>query len=105
MANDNLDLGGNIRLTGFGETDGATMIIVKKMVGSFVRKVDSRDMGFQNLSLTLKRVHANPQSESSGKFELRANLIADKQHNAEVTHPNLLVAIDSVLKKIESGLQ
>jgi len=101
MDEETIELGGNIRLSGFREIDGASMIIVKKIVGSFVKKVNDRDPKFQNLTLTLKKIHGNPESETTGKFEMHANLLCSKQHNAEVTHQNLMFAVDSVLKKVE----
>jgi len=98
-----IELGGNIRLSGFREIDGASMIIIKKIVGSFVKKINDRDPKFQNLTVTLKKIHGNPQNEATGKFEMHALLASDKQVNAEVTHQNLMFAIDRVLKKVESG--
>lgn len=103
MAEDTMELGGSIRLTGFSDIDGGSMIIVKKLVGSFVKKVSQRQPKFQSLAVTLKKVHA--AAEDSGKFELRASLIADRQYNAEVTHQNLMFALDKVLKKLESGME
>jgi len=105
MDEETIKLGGSIRLTGFREIDGGSMIIIKKIVGSFVKKISERDPKFQYLSVTLKKIHANPESESTGKFELHATLATDKQYNAEVTHQNLMFAIDKVLKKIESSTE
>jgi len=80
------------------------MIIIKKLVGSFVKKYSDKSPDFQSLTLTLKKVHGTPESEVSGKFEIQANMMAAKNHNSDVTHQNLMFAVDKVLKKIESGL-
>ena len=104
MAKGTIELGGNIRLTGFGDIDGGSMIIVKKVVGSFVKKISEKNQKFQSFTLTLKKVHGTVESESSGKFELQANLVADKNYNSDVTHLNLMFAVDKALKKIESGM-
>ena len=105
MAEETIDLGGSIRLSGFGEIDGGSMIIVKKLVGSFVKKISEKNQKFQSLTMTLKKVHGSVESESSGKFEIQANLVAEKNYNSDVTHKNLMFAIDSVLKKVESGME
>ena len=104
MDEETIELGGHIRLTGFKEIDGASMIIIKKIIGSFVKKVSEKDTGFKNLTVTLKKIHTSPKSDTTGKYELHANLLAKKQSNAEVTHQNLMFALDKVLKKIESGM-
>lgn len=103
--NDSLEPGGRIRLSGFSETDSATMMSVKKMVEGFVNKVSEREKGFLSLSLTLKRIHTNEKSSTTGKFELACNLVAARHCHAEAVHQNLLVALGSVLKKVESELE
>lgn len=105
MAEKIIKLGGNIRLSGFNEIDGGSMIIIKKIIGSFVKKISDKNSQFQSLSVTLKKIHGTPEKDSSGKFELQANLLADKNYNSNVTHQNLMFAIDKVLKKVESGLE
>lgn len=101
---DTIELGGSIRLSGFGEIDGGSMIIVKKIIGSFVKKISERNDKFQSLAVTLKKVHGTEESESSGKYEIHAKLVADKLYNADVTHMNLMFAVDKVLKKVEAGM-
>jgi len=100
-----IELGGNIRLSGFADVDGGSMIIIKKLVGSFVKKVSDKNAKFQSLTVTLKKVHGTEESVESGKFELQANLIADKPYNSDVTHQNLMFAVDKVLRKVESGME
>jgi len=105
MSEETIELGGSIRLSGFKDIDGGSMIIIKKIVGSFVKKVSEKNSKFQSLTVTLKKVHASDESETSGKFELQANLIAEKPFNSEVTHQNLMFAVDKVLRKVESGME
>jgi len=100
---DTQELGGHIRLSGFRDVDGASMIIIKKIVGSFVKKISEKNKDFKSLTMTLKKVHGSEESETSGKYELQANLIADKPYNSDVTHQNLMFAVDTALKKVESG--
>jgi hypothetical protein len=97
-----IELGGNIRLSGFSEIDGASMIIVKKLVGSFVKKVSSRNPKFQKFTLTLKKVHG---IEDSKKYELCADLLAERHYNSEVVDKNLMFAVDKALKKVGSEME
>ena len=93
-----LELGGNIQLTGFRELDPATLVIVKKIVGNFVKDMSATNSKFQGLHLTLKTVHEREKSE---KYEIHAHLKIDTTYTAYVVDRNLLVGLDSVLKKVE----
>jgi len=100
---DTVELGGNIRLTGFSELDGGSIIVVKKIVGSYAKKFSERCKKFEKLTLTLKTVHKKEKSE---KYELHAK-VADggKDYNAEITERNLFFALDTVLKKLEREIK
>ena len=92
-----LELGGNIQLTGFRELDPATLVIVKKIVGNFVKNI-STSTDFRGLNVTLKTVHAREKGE---KYEIHAHLKTDAVHTSYVVERNILVGLDSVLKKVE----
>jgi hypothetical protein len=96
-----MELGGNIQLTGFRDLDSATMVVVKKMVGNFVRHVGTHD-DFKNFHLTLKKVH---QREKSELYELHAKLNADRLYTSEVVDRNLMVGLDAVMKKVERSMK
>jgi len=97
---DALELGGNIVLNGFKGIDGSTMIIVKKMVGNYVRRFAERAERFESLNLHIKPIHLNGNSK---KFELKAKLLDNgKVFNSEIVDKNLFIAVDTALKKIES---
>ena len=91
---DIMQLGGNISLAGFKELEPAKMIVVKKITGNYVRRMQEVNKKFESLHLHLKPVHAS-------KYELQAKVIADGQpYNAEVTDFNLFFALDKALGKI-----
>ena len=93
-----IELGGNIELRGFSELDGSTMIVIKKIVGSYARKMSDTVNKFEKLILTMKKVHEREKSE---KYELHAKMIANGNVTAsEVTERNLFFAVDSALKKV-----
>ena len=94
-----MELGGNIVLSGFKEVDKPTLVIVKKIVGNFVKNVSQTSPGFNNISITLKTVH---EREKSKMYEFAGRLTVDnKDAHAEHTDRNILVGIDKVLKKLE----
>jgi hypothetical protein len=97
-----IELGGNITLVGFKDeqlVDKAELVVVKKIVGSYTRKMSDSISGFEGITITLKPVH-NTQ-EGHPKFELHAKaLINGNPCTAEVVDRNLFVGLDDVLKKL-----
>ncbi|MEM0230587.1 MAG: hypothetical protein QXW00_04300 [Candidatus Woesearchaeota archaeon] len=103
MAEENLEesiqLGGNIELSGFSFLDKAQMVVVKKIVGNYARKLSELVSSFERLSINVKKIHAVEQSEN---YEINARLFANKQqYHASETDRNIFFGIDKVLKKIE----
>lgn len=100
---DTVELGGNIELTGFSDLDGASLIVLKKIVGNYARQFSEKFKKFEKLSLTMKKVHEREKSE---KYELHAMIIdGGKNYNAEVTDRNLFFVLDKVLKKVEKEIK
>jgi len=96
---EDMQLGGQIVLSGFKELKPAEIIVVKKLVGSYARKFSDNVKGYESLNIHLKEVHKTPGSE---KFEIHARVLYDgKVEASEVIDRNIFVALDSVLKKIE----
>jgi len=91
-------LGGNIELVGFRELDGGSMIILKKIIGSYARKFSDRLKGIDKLTIRMKNV-------GNSQFELTCLLQKEgQQFNSEVIDYNLFVGIDKILKKIENSV-
>ena len=98
MDETDMDLGGNIKLVGFKEISKAELVVVKKLVGSYARKLGDNLHEFQELKVTLKPVHKTTNSE---KFELHAGVRSVHDHvEAEVIERNLFVGLDAVLQKV-----
>ncbi|RME77592.1 hypothetical protein D6774_04000 [Candidatus Woesearchaeota archaeon] len=92
-----IELGGNITLVGFSDLDDGSLIILKKMVGNSVRKIQDNSQNFEGFTLTCKNVH------SDNKFELHAKLIDNgKVITSQVTDFNLFYTLDKVLKAIHA---
>ncbi len=95
-----IELGGNITLVGFKELDYAEMVVIKKIVGNYARKLSEKEP-INNLTLNLKQIHHT--SEDSSKFELKAKAdVNGSIFNSEVVDYNLFIGIDNIMKKIES---
>jgi len=93
-----MQLGGNIELSGFKDIDGSTMIVLKKIVGNYAKRLSELAEKFENLKLTMKPVH---ETEKSELYEIHAQMMDNgKPIVSEVTERNLFVAIDNALKKI-----
>ncbi|HHE36350.1 MAG TPA: hypothetical protein ENL16_00870 [Candidatus Woesearchaeota archaeon] len=93
-----IELGGNITLVGFKELEKAELVVVKKIVGSYARKMSDTVSGFESLTVTLKVVH---RTEGSEKYELHAKAVINgKPLASETTQRNLFVGLDDVLKKV-----
>jgi hypothetical protein len=99
-----IELGGNITLVGFKDeqlVDKAELVVVKKIVGSYTRKLSDSVSGFEGITITLKPVHNT--AEGHPKFELHAKaLINGNPCTAEVVDRNLFVGLDDVMKKLET---
>ena len=94
---ENIQLGGNIKLSGFTNLEGGEMVIIKKIVGNHVKRISELRDKVDEVKINLKTIHA---TEASKKYELHAFLIADKNYNSEVTDRNLYFGIDKVMKKL-----
>jgi len=97
---DEIVLGGNINLVGFKDLDGSQMVVVKKIVGNYAKKMSEMTGNFENLSVTLKSVHKASEG-SKGKVELHAKLMNNGTPIvSEVVDFNLYYGLDKVLGKI-----
>lgn len=102
IENEQIVLGGNIELVGFQELDGGSMVILKKMVGNHVRKMNDLADKFEKLTVSMKRIGG----ETSKKFEIAAKVIDNgKPVNSEVTDFNLFFTMDKALSQIVTQMQ
>ena len=95
---DEIRLGGNIQLSGFRDIDGSSMVVLKKIVGNYAKRISELSKKMEVLHITLKPIHEREKSE---KYEVHAKVVDDGMVFAsEMVDRNLFVAVDSVLKKI-----
>ena len=92
-----IELGGNIKLSGFRELDSGSMIILKKIIGSYARKMSNKSSKFESLELTLKKIQ---DTKENFKFKIHSKLIDNGLiQSSEATEKNIFFGIDLVLKK------
>lgn len=92
-----LQLGGNIELSGFNGFEPAVMIVLKKIIGNYARRISEKCQNFEKLSITIKR--------DEKKYELHAKMIENgKPYTASYTDKNLFVAVDASLKAIMNAV-
>lgn len=91
-----IELGNNIVLSGFKEVDKSSLVVVKKLVGNYARKINNLHGEFRKLILHVKDIHAKEKSE---KYEVTGKLEFDNgdMFNSEVVDMNLFFAIDKAL--------
>jgi|SRR3989338_9417434 len=92
--NRNIELGGKITLSGFHTVDPGKLVVVKKVVGNYVKKMEEKTQNFENISIHLKTVH-------NSEFEIQVKLAANgKAYSSDVTNFNLFFAMSKALDKI-----
>ncbi len=88
-----IELGGNIKLEGFHDLEPAMLIVIKKIVGNYAKKINEQAYAFQELSLLLEK----KQEQCLITAQLRAE---QKQLRAEGVNTNLFFALDGALSKV-----
>jgi len=88
-----IELGGNITLDGFKESEPSTLVIVKKIVGNYAKNIYTNINNFENLSVFLR------ESENLKEVETKL-LIKDIAYSATATDTNLFFALDKSLSQL-----
>jgi len=89
---DMIELGGNIKLDGFSIVDAPTLIVVKKIVGNYAKKLQEETGEFNELLLTL--------SKQEKDITLQAKLSGKKSCQAKVSDTNLFFAMNKALEQL-----
>lgn len=89
---DTVSLGGNIQLNGFQNIEGAKMIVLKKIIGNYVKQMQEKKKDYEKLVITLEG------DENNAK--IKAELTAGGNFIGEDTQNNMFVALNGALKKI-----
>jgi ribosome-associated translation inhibitor RaiA len=87
-----MELGGNIVLEGFDNTKPEQMIVIKKIAGSFAKKVSETKGEYEKVILNL---------ENSYKIKIQVRF-KDNELTAENEDKNLFFALTNSIKEIEA---
>ncbi|MEK6861929.1 MAG: hypothetical protein AABY07_08235 [Nanoarchaeota archaeon] len=96
-----IELGGNIKLDGFNSVDPPTIIVVKKMIGNYAKKISDNITQVDELLIDLK------ESDMENKiFRLNATLTSEEEKfDSEVQDINLFFALDRAMQEIMKKAQ
>jgi hypothetical protein len=99
-----IKLGEMIELSGFSHFDRSEMIIIKKLIGNYVRKFIDYEKGFSSLKVTAKKVHEREKSVIF-EFHLILNLSSGSPIAVDSNGRNAFMALDEILKNAEEILK
>ena len=89
---DSVSLGGGIQLNGFRNIEGAKMIVLKKILGNYVKQIQEKKSDYEKISITI---------EGKESITLKLELtVGGSKIKAEETQNNLFTATDNAFKKI-----
>ncbi|MBI4158849.1 hypothetical protein HY500_01165 [Candidatus Woesearchaeota archaeon] len=93
-----IELGGKITLSGFHDVEPGKLVVIKKIVGNYVKKMEEKTQNFEKVSVHLKTIH-------NSEFEVQTKLAANgRAYSADVTDFNLFFAMSRALDKILSEI-
>ena len=99
-----IKLGDMIELSGFSIFDRSEMIIIKKLIGNYVRKFIDYEKGFSSLKVTAKKVHEREKSVIF-EFHLILSLSSGSPIAVDSNGRNAFMALDEILKNAEEILK
>ena len=86
-----IELGGNIKLEGFDNIEQSKLVVIKKIVGNFIKKLEAEN----KVAIILKL------SEENSEFKIDGELNLNEQNKiSSVTEKNLFFALNNVLTKL-----
>ena len=94
-----ITLGNNMELSGFSELDHASLIVVKKIVGNYARKINDNKGEFQKLSLDLVSDDPN-KLQIIGKLDINGN-----SYGSIAEDINLFFALDKALNQLQQEIK
>lgn len=87
-----ISLGGNIELKGFQNLEKAKQIVLKKIIGNYVKQMQEKKSDYEKIAITLEGEETNAK--------IKAELTAGTIFIGEDTQNNIFAALDNALKKI-----
>ena len=86
-----IELGGNITLEGFENLEPGALVIVKKVVGNYTKRISNNTTNFEKISISLNK---------DDKNNIQVKLHRNGEINVEeASDSNLFFALDKALSK------
>ena len=85
-----IELGGNINLENFEDVDRGLLIVIKKVVGNYTKKISEKEKDFKKITVTLVK---------DSKYKIKVELETSKTKKSESENPNLFFALDRSLSE------
>lgn len=92
---DTMQLGGNIELTGFNNVNKSQLVVLKKIVGNYVKEF-SEKMKFEKLSLSM--------TMEGDEYRVVVELGGDKPIKSEIKDKNLFFVVGNILENMKKQL-
>ena len=88
-----MKLGGGIELEGFSGIEKAQLVVIKKMVGNYVKEITEKAKKYEKVVLTL--------TQEGNSCKVHAELTDEgNQITADATENNLFIALNKALKEV-----
>ncbi|MBT3690865.1 hypothetical protein HOG16_01315 [Candidatus Woesearchaeota archaeon] len=85
-----IELGGNINLENFEDVDRGLLIVIKKVVGNYTKKISEKEKDFKKITVTLVK---------DSKYKIKVELETSETKKSESENPNLFFALDRSLSE------
>jgi len=83
-----IELGGNIKLENFEDIDKGILVVVKKMVGNYVKKISEKNKNFKEIIIKKENNH------------VEIVCVCDKEIKAEAKETNLFFSLSKALEEV-----
>lgn len=87
-----IELGGSIKLINFENLEPALLIVVKKIVGNYTKKISETLKDFKSIEISL---------DSEEQYKIKVLVEADKKYESEAKDKNLFFALNAALQQIK----
>ncbi len=96
------EVGGSVKVTGFGILDSPSMTVAKKIIDTYAKKYNDFSQDIREIHVTLKPLHEREKSE---KYQIDARVQAKgKIYAAEHIDRNVFVALDKAMGKVQLSM-
>ncbi len=96
------EIGGNVKVTGFGILDSPSMLVAKKIIETYAKKYNDFSSDVREVHITLKPLHEREKSE---KYQVDTRVQSKgKIFAAEHVDRNVFVALDKAMGKVQQSM-